>query len=506
MSDIVLATINARYAHASLGLRCLMANLGALEARARIVEFVVGARTEDVVERILVHRPRIVGLGVYVWNVAECTRVVAQLRRVAPDVVVVVGGPEVSHEVGEQAICALAHHVVTGPGESVFARLAAQVLDGPRPLARVIAGDSPPLAELALPYRLYTDTDLRERNVYVEASRGCPFKCEFCLSALDRTAVPFDTGALLAELARLHARGARTFRFVDRTFNLRVPASLAILEFFLERLERTPDDPVFAHFELVPDHLPARLRDAIRRFPPGTLQLEIGIQTWNPDVQSLISRRQDDALATENLAWLREHSNAHLHVDLIAGLPGEDLASFANGFDRLVALAPHEIQVGILKRLRGAPIARHTDAFGLVWNPDPPYNVLATDRIAFADMQRVGRFARYWDLYANSGRFPRGLALAIEGAPFARFMAFSDWLWANADATHRLSMERQSELLRGWLLDGADGARAERVERALADDWAASGARGRPAFLARGTRAVGDAGPAAQRRQSRHHG
>src|SRR5690606_26133319 len=258
--------------------------------------------------------------------------------------------------------------------------------------------------------------------------------------------------------------------------------SLAILEFFLERLERAPHDPVFAHFELVPDHLPERLREAIRRFPPGTLQLEIGIQTWNPEVQTLISRRQDNDKAAANLQWLGRETHAHTHVDLIAGLPGEDLQSFGAGFDRLVALGPHEIQVGILKRLRGAPIARHTGAFGLRFNPAPPYNVLATDRIPFADMQRMALFATLWERVANSGRHARALApmlgvgeaasseaagsgaeaassgaraAAQDGSPFRRFLAFTDWMAARDDGTGRWSEERLRAAIGQWLREEA---------------------------------------------------
>ncbi len=229
-------------------------------------------------------------------------------------------------------------------------------------LTRVHAGEQPPLAELASPYAEYSDDDLRHRHVYVEASRGCPFKCEFCLSALDRTAWPFPLDRFLRELEALWRRGARRYKFVDRTFNLRVETSAAILDFFLQRIEAAPDDPPFLHFELIPDHLPTALRGRLARFPAGTLQLEIGIQTFNVEVQALISRRQKNDEAEANLRWLRAETRAHLHVDLIAGLPGEDLASFAAGFDRLVALRPHEIQLGVLKRLRGAPIARHSES------------------------------------------------------------------------------------------------------------------------------------------------
>ncbi len=505
MPAIVLATLNARYAHASLGLRCLRANLGGLRDESEIVEFVVGGRTEEFVERLLARDPRIVGFGVYIWNVEETTRLVAALKTVAPQVTVVVGGPEVSHEVDAQPICRLADHVVTGWGEVTFAELARQILQGPRPLTKVHPGLQPPLAEIALPYGEYSDEDLRHRHVYVEASRGCPFKCEFCLSALDRTAWPFPLEPFLAQLSRLYERGARQFRFVDRTFNLKIDASLAILQFLLDRIAADPADPPFAHFELVPDHLPERLRGAIARFPPGTLQLEIGIQTFNEEVQRHISRRQDNAAAEANLRWLRERTNAHLHVDLIAGLPGEDVASFARGFDRLVALRPHEIQFGILKRLRGAPIARHAQAVGLRFNPQPPYNILATDRIDFPTMQRLSRFARYWDLVANSGRFVRTLPLLLGEAPFARFLAFADALYAATGRTHAIASERLYELAHAHLL--GRGVAAAEASAALADDYLASGARGRLAFvdlerLAAARR--GAASVAAPQRQRRH--
>ncbi len=501
MPDIVLTTINARYTHASLGLRYLKANLGPFEARSQIVEFVLGLRTEDMVERILALEPRIVGLGVYIWNVDEATRLAAQLKQVAPNVRLVIGGPEVSYELEGQRIYALADHVITGPGDVSFVTLCRQLLDGPRPLNKVIAGEQPELSELALPYSLYSDEDIAHRHLYVEASRGCPFRCEFCLSALDKTAWPFETQALLDELATMYRRGARNFRFVDRTFNLKIATSLKILEFFLQRIEQAPDEPLFVHFELVPDHLPIALREVIARFPAGTLQFEIGIQTWNPQVQALISRKQNNQKAIENIGWLVAHSGAHLHVDLIAGLPGEDLASFGAGFDKLVTLKPHEIQVGILKRLRGAPIARHQQDYALQFNPDAPYNVLATDRIGFSDMQRIARFARYWDLFGNSGRFPRTLQRLLGDKPFEQFMAFCDWLHAKTDATNRLSMERQFELAFEWLTGPTkipesqpqssveNGQPLERrpssthLSADLIADYNDSGGRGRPRFI-----------------------
>ncbi len=467
---ILLSTLNARYTHASLGLRYLLANMGTLQEQTRIHEFVIGAKTSDLVERILAHGPRIVGLGVYIWNVEETTRLVAMLKRVAPQVTVILGGPEVSYETGEQEIVRLADYVVTGWGDVTFPKLCGEILNGPKPLMKVHAGVQPPMAEIALPYSLYSDEDIAHRTLYVEASRGCPFKCEFCLSSLDKTAWPFPLDAFLEQMESLHARGARLFKFVDRTFNLNVKTSLRIMQFFLDKLEAAPNDPVYAHFELVPDHLPEALKESIAKFPPGALQFEIGIQSFNPEVQALVSRRQDNAKAADNIRWLTEHSRTHLHVDLIAGLPGEDVASFARGFDQLVGLGAQEIQFGILKRLRGTPIIRHTEPFGMVYDPYPPYTVLATNAIGFPAMQRLVRFARYWDLVANSGRFANTTRVLLADAPFDNFMAFSSWIYTKTDATHRIALEKLAKLVQEWLqLRGMGRAEAAAL---LASDYA----------------------------------
>ncbi|MBJ7312158.1 DUF4080 domain-containing protein [Rugamonas sp. CCM 8940] len=499
---ILLSTLNARYTHASLGLRYLLANMGALQEQTKLQEFVIGAKTTEIVERILAHQPRIVGFGVYIWNVEETTKVVAMLKRVAPQVVVVLGGPEVSHEPGEQQIVQLADYLITGWGDVSFPKLCGEILNGPKPLMKIHAGVQPPMAEIKLPYSLYSDDDIKNRTLYVEASRGCPFKCEFCLSALDKTAWPFALESFLAEMESLHARGARLFKFVDRTFNLNIKTSLKIMQFFLDKLEANPDDPVYAHFELVPDHLPDALKEGIGKFPPGALQFEIGIQSFNPEVQTLVSRRQDNQKAADNIRWLTEHSHAHMHVDLIAGLPGETVESFARGFNQLVALKPHEIQFGILKRLRGTPIIRHTEAFGLVFESYAPYTILANKDVDFPTMQRLVRFARYWDLVANSGRFAHTVPVLLGEMPFENFMAFSDWLYANTDATHRIALDRLAVLVSRWLqVAGMDKQAAERL---LASDYAGRNESGSKVKSAHIPPPAARGETAAPQRQARH--
>ena len=472
---ILLSTLNARYAHASLGLRYLLANMGALSEQTHLQEFVIGAKTTDLVEKLLAwQRPNeklIIGFGVYIWNVEETTRLVALLKRVAPEVIIILGGPEVSYETQEQAIIGLADYLITGWGDVSFPALCQQILYGPQPLMKIHAGVQAALKDLVLPYAFYTDDDIKNRTLYVEASRGCPFKCEFCLSALDKTAWPFDIDHFLAEMEKLHARGARLFKFVDRTFNLNIKTSLKIMQFFLDKISANPDDHIFAHFEVVPDHLPDALKNGIQQFPDGALQFELGIQTFNPEVQARISRKQDNDKAAENIRWLCEHSNAHLHVDLIAGLPGESMQSFAAGFNRLYALGPHEIQFGILKRLRGTPIIRHTKEFELRFDPYSPYTILANNDIPFTQMQRLIRFSRYWDLVANSGRFTRTLPVILGQSPFENFMDLSDWIYVRTDATHRIALDRLANLVTTWLHDER-GMHKEHATQLIGNDYA----------------------------------
>ena len=478
MADILLVALNSKWIHASFGVRYLRANLGPLRERSAILEFEVSRRASDVAETILAQQPRIVGIGVYVWNAVLVRELVQVLKRVAPHVVVVLGGPEASHETDEQLACQLADHVVTGEADLAFAALCADLLAG-RPAPRRIAAAVPDPTQLVLPYDEYTDEDLRHRMVYVEASRGCPFTCEFCLSSLDDGVRRVPLEPFLAAMQQLFERGLRNFKFVDRTFNLHVPTVQAILRFFHAR----QCEGLFLHFELIPDRLPDSLKPDIAAFPPGMVQFEVGIQTFDEAVAARIARKQDAAKIEENLRWLRAHTGVHLHTDLIVGLPGEDRATFARGFDRLWALRPQEIQVGILKRLRGAPISHHDHAWGMVYNPEPPYELLRNSVLSFEDMQEMKRFARYWDLVANSGRFPATLELMLAApSPFEAFAAFGRDVHAWTGATHGIALGRLGELLFRHLCETRALDR-DAAGRALAADWRHGGRHEWPEWL-----------------------
>jgi hypothetical protein len=242
---------------------------------------------------------------------------------------------------------------------------------------------------------------------------------------------------------------------------------------------------MFLHFEIFPGHLPGGLRKLLAGFPPAALQLEIGIQTFNPFVAANISRRQDYEKLEENLRFLREETGAHLHADLMVGLPGETLDSIAAGFDRLFGLRPQEIQVGLLKFLRGTPIARHDQAFGMVYDAEPPYEILRNRDLSFAEIQKMRRFARFWDLVVNSGNFIESAPLLWRqsgDSPFQQFLAFSEWLHRKANRCHGISLTRLCQYLFDYLIE-ARNLDPRLVAMALLADYRRGGRSDTPVFL-----------------------
>ncbi len=440
---IVLATLNARFFHTSFGLRYLYANLKELQDFCEIQEFIIQTRALDIVEQILASKPDIVGFGVYIWNIIETTNVVNLLKVIAPEIKIILGGPEVSYETEQQAIVACADYVLTGAADLSFYQLCKDIINNTPPDKKIVHSKPVELNDLALPYQYYTDEDLTHRLLYVEASRGCPFKCEFCLSSLDKASVPFALELFLEQMEILFQRGARNFKFIDRTFNLNIKTTMQIMQFFLDKMS----DDLYLHFEVVPDHLPRKLKELLAQFPAGSLQFEIGIQTFNTEVQANINRKQNNAKSKENLLWLRDNTAAHIHADLIFGLPGETFDTFKNSFNQLYHCRPHEIQMGILKRLKGSPIIRHTEPFDLRFNPLPPFDILSTDRVSFTTMQRINRFARYWDMIGNSGRFKYSLPSILSDEPFDDFMAITEWIFNKTGQIHKINLKKLFELI-----------------------------------------------------------
>jgi len=452
MPEILLVVINAKWIHPSLALRLLKANLGPLENRCDIIEFALRQPLCEKTEPILAARPRILGVSVSIWNHLATLELLKKLQETAVQrqdrfrrPVIILGGPEVSYLPQESEIFRYADYCIRGEGEIAFRELCEKILNE----GDVIVNNefnTVNVVEIKSGYRLYTDEDLSGKLVYVESSRGCPFGCEFCLSSAGASAAgisgssgirvrEFPLEPFFSEMDDLMRRGVKTFKFLDRTFNLNIERSIKIIDFFLYNINeqiKQNKKPFVVHFEMVPSRFPSGLIDTLARFPPNTLRLEIGIQTLNPEVSARIGRPSNPEQELETLRLLAEKTNAIIHADLIAGLPGEDMNSFGKGFDALWAALNGcdtrgvEIQLGILKLLPGAPIVRHIESSGMKFNTLPPYEIIETADIPADSLDRIKNFARFWELIVN-----RKL-LDIGPVPvFDRFMALSDSLLAH---------------------------------------------------------------------------
>ncbi len=447
MKEILLIAINSRYTHTAIGLRYLYANLKELQDKAEILEFVIHEQVQTLAEKILIHKPKIIGIGVYIWNVEDVRDLIEVIKKVSPDTKIVLGGPEASHQ-PFRVNFDMADFIIQGEGEISFYELCRDLLDKKEIQAKIIKAKMPELKALELPYQFYNDHDVQHRYMYVEASRGCPFECEFCLSAIDEKVRQFDMDILLEEFEYLWQKGARNFKFIDRTFNINIKYANLLMDFFLKKTE-----PYSLHFEVIPDHFPEALKERIVQFPPTTLQLEIGIQTLNPEILDNINRRMNLNKVKKNITFLENESNAHLHVDLIVGLPGESQESFAKNLNRLKSMTNSEIQIGILKKLSGTTLHRHDLKYGMVYSDKPPYDILKNDHLSFAMIQKMKRFARFWDLAYNSGNFKKTVDYIFEDDVFVGFYDFSEWIYTQTESTWQISLNRLSELVFNYLTE-----------------------------------------------------
>jgi hypothetical protein len=473
---IILSTLNSRYTHSAIGLRYLYANMQELQEKTQILEFTINEALQSVAEKILDTEPDLIGLGVYIWNASEIAQLIHILKKVKPELIIVLGGPEVSYEPFRVNFDA-ADYIIQGEGDTAFYQLCKKLLNK-EPLSRITPITLPDLKMLCLPYKYYTDHDIQNRYIYVEISRGCPFACEFCLSSMDERVRAFDLEAVLAEFEQLWQRGARNFKFVDRTFNLNMKAANAVLDFFLQK-----EPPYFAHFEVIPDHFPKSLRQKIQQFPHGALQLEIGIQTLNPKIANNIARQLKLDKIEENISFLEKETSAHIHLDLIVGLPGESLESFGKNLDELIRLSSCEIQIGILKKLSGTHISRHDTQYAMCYSDTPPYDILKNSHLSFKDIQIMKRFARFWDIYYNSGNFKRSITLLWQRTSvYESFYAFSLWIYEQTDATHKISLQRQIDLLFTYLTQQKK-IPAKSVGKALVYDILKLKGRALPSYL-----------------------
>ncbi|MCK6598467.1 MAG: B12-binding domain-containing radical SAM protein [Bdellovibrionaceae bacterium] len=495
---ILLVAVNSTYQHAAFGLRYLKANLNELTSQCVIKEFTIAQEAKDIAEQILKMNPRIIGIGVYIWNTELVLEILQIIRKVTPEKVIVLGGPEISYETHTQPHIHFADYIIPGEADLSFYRLCKKILSTKsdnivsnenfppdvKKLASILPVEIPEISQIQLPYNLYTTEDVKNRVIYVEASRGCPYKCEYCLSSLDKSVRNFNLELFLKAMEDLLAKGVKEFKFVDRTFNLSPNISQNILHFFLQNIDKN----LFLHFELVPDRLPEELKSLIKQFPAGSLQFEVGIQTLNDNVSKNVSRRQNVEKIKDNFKYLRNETHVHTHADLIVGLPGETLESFKVGFDELFSMGPDEIQVGILKRLKGTPIIRHDQEFQMKYSDNSPFQILQNKHLSFYEVQKMVRFSKFWDMIANSGNwktFVEQLKIHTNKnnqSFFQNFMLLTHFLQTRHGLSHGISLIHLAESIFIYMNEELKWSTDLAIE-VLIDDYCLRKRRDLPPFI-----------------------
>lgn len=438
--NVVLATLNAKYIHTNLALRLLKAYCGD-EFPAEIAEYTIKDPTMNIVTDLFERKPNVLGFSCYIWNIEETLKIAALLKKVLPDVLIVLGGPEVSYDADDWLKRSPAvDFIVMGEGEEPFRSLLRQIA-GEKRYGRVdgiayregerIRLNAPAakldLADIPSPYRFPEDApDLGNRFVYFETSRGCPFNCQFCLSSIETGVRYFDIERTKADILYLVEHGARTIKFVDRTFNIKRDYALDMFDFLI----RNHGGCVF-QFEITADIMrPEVLEFLAEHAPPGVFRFEIGVQSTNEETNALVQRKQNFAKLCRTVNAVKASGRIDQHLDLIAGLPGEDYASFKKTFNDVFALRPEELQLGFLKMLRGTGLRRDAARYGYVYMDHPPYEILGNDVLPFSDIVRIKRTEESLEKYWNDHRLEHTVAYLIEHVfptPFDFFQEFGDY-------------------------------------------------------------------------------
>ncbi len=406
--SIGLITLNAKFIHSSLSLRYLRnASRNAGFPETWIREFTINQPLWKVAAEIQKYRPDILGVSIYIWNRQKSFELIEMLQKQNPELKIVVGGPEVSFDEEAPAGCTL----IAGEGESKWVEYLGYATQGQLPPGdalerfKTFGADLP---ELIAPYLEEDLPDLENRYAYIETSRGCPYLCSFCISALEEKVRYFDEELIRQQLSMLIEAGVRKFKFVDRTFNLN-PKRMKRLVEWLSQFE----DREF-HFEVVGDILSEDMLDFLSHVPPGVFQFEIGIQTLNEDVNARMERRQDNNKLFSAINRLVKEDRIHIHCDLIFGLPGETKQDALTSFEEVLALGPHELQLGFLKFLPGAPIKSLIKEFGYRYLSTPPYEVIANRDMSSDDIIFLKHFDEIFDLFYNSKRFQFSIQHLLE--------------------------------------------------------------------------------------------
>jgi radical SAM superfamily enzyme YgiQ (UPF0313 family) len=451
---LLLATLHAKYIHASLALPCLAASCDGLPGVESIIrEFTVNEPHDQVFRALVKEQADVVAFSCYIWNIDATLRLASDLKLLHPETFIILGGPEAAYdsaELLERNPCI--DCVVQGEGEATFAAVIAELAKprrGSSPAEAldtvagitlrlgetiVATGERAPIADLdTIPSPFDTGrVDLDKQLVYYETSRGCPFSCAFCMSSLEKGVRSFSRERIERDLELLIRTGIRTVKLVDRTFNFDAARADAIWVFILDR---HPSGTF--HFEIAADLLTDANIALLSRVPAGMFRFEIGIQSGSDETLAAVGRRSDLSRLFANVRRLREETGVTVHLDLVAGLPGEDFPGFLRSLQALLDLAPHHIQVEPLKVLKGSPMRQIARSEGYLFSRTPPYKILRTPWLSFAEISRIETIGRLLDLVGNSGRFRTFLHALAASMEMARFYTDLAGFWeTNAIPAH----------------------------------------------------------------------
>ena len=426
LSNVVLLAINAKYVHSSLSVWVIaggVSKYAQLSHDVSVVETTINQDSSDIVEAVAVHSPNVIGISSYIWNAGMLPELLMLLRRQLPDAVIVLGGPEASNNV-EYWLENGADYVLQGEGEYEFPQFLdwlgeLKITENP-----VIAGSDPQSRESCttprgLPVKpaMTSDYDaikhstpidpytnaylnaLKGKLSYIETSRGCPFRCAFCLSAGSGVRY-FPLDAVKEQILKLSKANTKTIKFVDRTFNCNADRASEIFEYVIWL-----NTACCFHFEVAADLFNERMLSLLETAPPGRIQFEIGLQSFFEPALKACSRQMDVDKAEYNVLALLKMQNIHIHVDLIAGLPYESLEDFKNSFNRAYALDAHNLQLGFLKMLHGSELRKKAKSFGIEYSPMPPYEIISSPWLSFEDIQILKDIENALNHTRNKGRF-----------------------------------------------------------------------------------------------------
>ncbi|MFH5825672.1 B12-binding domain-containing radical SAM protein [Clostridium perfringens] len=408
---ILLTAINSKYIHSNLAVRYLKAFTKDLDFQGDIKEFSINDRVENILEGIIEEKPDVVAFSCYIWNMEFVNRLAELIKLVDPNIEILYGGPEVSYEGKEFLENHEGEYVIVGEGEKTFRefvlyKLGEGKIEDIKGLnykrdEKVFENPKRPemdMNELVFPYTY--EEDINNKIVYYEASRGCPFKCKYCLSSVMHGVRFLDVERVKKELKYFMERGLKLVKFVDRTFNCNREYTVELLKYLSEQ-----DTETRFHFEVAADLLTEEQIEILNNAPKGRFQLEVGVQTTNNEVLHNINRYITYENIKEKVLKVAAGKNVMQHLDLIAGLPGEDLESFKKSFNDVHAIRPDEIQLGFLKLLKGSSMREEAEKWGIVYSPYAPYEIIRSKDISYEELLLLKKVEAMVDKYYNSCKF-----------------------------------------------------------------------------------------------------